>query len=311
MTSESNKLLPELIPKERIGTKRRPNRRDYVERGVPLDLPDESPSMTLRRATLKVGQAALINQQQMITDMNPESSLRSSLTVLADPHKDSLSDSDWETVTSSPPPLNEVEERWIEDSFIAKVSGMDMKRVKDARVAKSSRVDVQAFAKKVRTVKGKGKKLKVSTRKGRVSPPLASPSRAAAAADAADAAAAEAAAAAAAKEPAPAPPFMQPGITVEMTPAQAALALTTRQTGTQVTMDDLKTVIEVDDNQDTYNWTVGSIHTGELTLAEAALILTNMQAGTNLTMQDLRTAREMVDLWDNEDVFQWTVGNIA
>ena len=46
-----------------------------------------------------------------------------------------------------------------------------------------------------------------------------------------------------------------------------------------------------------------------MTVAEAALVLTNAQAGTNVTMEDLRTARLMVDLWDNEDVYEWTVGN--
>ena len=104
---------------------------------------------------------------------------------------------------------------------------------------------------------------------------------------------------------------MQSGTTREMTAAQAALALTNSQLGTNVTMNDLRTVSEIQDNGDMYNWSVGTIHTRQLTVAEAALILTNMQAGTNVTMQDLRTAREMVDLWDDEDIFEWTVGNVS
>ena len=68
-------------------------------------------------------------------------------------------------------------------------------------------------------------------------------------------------------------------------------------------------------HQDTYNWTVvvGSVAPPRrqlLTVEEAALKLTNMQAGTAFTMRDLRTARQMVDLWDDEDVFEWTVGNV-
>ena len=241
----------------------------------------------------------------MINDMQPESAMRASLTVLADPYNDPLSDSDWETLMPSSPEMDEQLESYIEDNFIAKVKGVELKKVKDARVAKRARVDMQAFAKKVRTVRGRAPK--VTAAKRAVSPPLASPSRAAAEADAADAA--RAAARASTPTPTPSPPPMQPGTTRELTVAQAALALTNSQTGTNVTMDDLKTVMEIEDDEETYTWVVSGTETRELTVAEAALILTNMQAGTDVTMQDLRTARLMVDLWDNEDVYQWTVGN--
>ena len=301
MTSEFNKLFPKLRPKEVIGTQRRPNRRDLIERNIPVGLPDLPPSIALQRAALKPKQAALINIQQIINDMNPVSPVRASLTVLVDPHDDPQLD-----LTSSSPELDEEEEKGIEDDFIAKIKGVEIERVKDARVAKRARVDMQEFAKKVRAVRGRKPKLTVATgvRRRRRSPSLASPSRAAAAADAADAAAAAEAAAAAL-------PTVQPGMNLELTTAEAALALTNSQMGTNVTMEDLSPVMEVKDDGDTYIWSVGKVEKRELTVAEAALVLTNMQAGTNLTMQDLRTAREMVDLWDNEDVFQWTVGNIA
>lgn len=78
-------------------------------------------------------------------------------------------------------------------------------------------------------------------------------------------------------------------------------------------MEELRATGEIDDldySTDTYHWTVGGVGTRELTVAEAALAMTNMQAGTRVTMDDLRTSREMVDLWDCEDTFTWTVGNV-
>ena len=302
MTSEFNKKLPLIHPKEVIGTKRRPKRRDLTERNNLSGLPDPEPHIALHRAALKLETASLMNQQQMINDMQPESAMRASLTVLADAHNDPVSDSDWETLTPSSPEMDEQVEEYVEDNFIAKVRGVELKKVMDARVAKRARVDTQAFAKKVRTVRGRAAKRAVS-------PPLASPSRAAAEADAADAARAAARASTPTPTPSPPPPPMQPGTTRELTVAQAALALTNSQTGTNVTMEDLKTVTEIEDDEETFTWLVAGTETRELTVAEAALMLTNMQMGTDLTMQDLRTARQMVDLWDNEDVYQWTVGN--
>ena len=290
-----------------------------------------------------------------MNDLQPESSMRASLTVLADAYNDPASDSDWETQAPSSPEMDEQTENYIEDSFIAKVRGVELGKVKGARVAKNARADMQEFPKKVRTVRGR--RANRTAAKRAVSPPLASPSRAAAEADAADAARAAARALARTPTPTPALPPTQPrptreltvaqaalaltnsqtgtnvtmedlktvmeiegdketytwGVlrteTRELTVAQAALALTNNQTGTNVTMEDLKTVMEVEDNEENYTWGVSGTETRELTVAEAALVLTNMQAGTDLTMQDVRTARLMVDLWDNEDVFQWTVGN--
>ena len=304
MTSEFNKQLPLLRPKDVIGTKRGPKPRDRTQRDNLRGLPDPEPHVVLHRAALKLQTATLMSQQQIINDMKPDSAMRASLTVLADAYNDSWSDSDWETLTPSSPEMDEHEEDYIEDSFIAKVKGMDVAKVKDARVVKRARADMQAFAKKVRTVRGRPR---LTAAKRAVSPRLASPSRAAAEADAADAARA----AARASTPTPSLPPMQPGTTTELTIAQAALALTNGQTGTDVTMEDLKTVMEIEDDGETYTWAVSRSETRELTVAEAALVLTNMQAGTDVTMQDLRTAREMVDLWDNEDVFQWTVGNFV
>ena len=368
MTSEFNARYDIVRPKKVIGTQRPPNRRDLTDRELTQrnlsDLPDPEPHIALRRAALKLKTATLMSQQQIIQDMQPESAMRASLTVLADAHNDPVSDPDWETVKSSSPEMDEQVENYIEDSFIAKVRGAKVGKVKDARDAKRTRTDMQAFAKKVRTVRERSTKHRAPKRA--VSPPLASPSRAAAEADAADAARAVAAAAdaadaareaAPASTPTPALPPMQPGTTRELTVAQAALALTNSQMGTNVTtedlkpvmeieddeetytwgtsktetremrvaeaalaltnsqmgtnvtMEDLKTVTEIEDDEETYTWSVSKTETREMTVAEAALVLTNAQAGTNVTMEDLRTARLMVDLWDNEDVYEWTVGN--
>ena len=301
MTSEFNKRYPLLKPKEVIGTKRRPNRRDLNQRDELRGLPDPDPLVALHRASLKFQSAVLMSQQQMMNDLQPESSMRSSLTVLADAYNDPVSDSDWETQAPSSPEMDEQTESYIEDNFIAKVRGVELGKVKGARVAKNARADMQAFTQKVRTVRGRPRNRTAAKRA--VSPPLASPSRAAAEADAADAARALA------RAQTPALPPTQPRTTRELTVAQAALALTNNQTGTNVTMEDLKTVMEIEDDEETYTWGVSGTETRELTVAEAALVLTNMEAGTDLTMQDVRTARLMVDLWDNEDVFQWTVGN--
>lgn len=258
MTSESNKLLPILTPQETIGTKRRPTPRDLKEREIAHDLPDPDSEVVLRRAALNLEQAAL-KIQQAIIDMQPESSMRESLTVLADAEGDSPSNSDWETLSPSSPEMDNEEQQDMENAI---------GKVKAVRAAKRTAATPVA------------------------PPPL--PPRAPASG----------------RAPAPAlnPTTMQPGTTIELTVAQAALALTNSQTGTDVTMEDLKTVSEIEDNQDTYKWTIGGDDVRELTVAEAALILTNMQTGTDLTMQDLRTAREMVDLWDNEDVYPWVVG---
>lgn len=244
--------------------------------------------------------------------MQPVSSMRESLNVLADAYNDPYSDPDWETLPPSSPEMDERLENYIADSFIAKVRGEGLEKVKGARVAKR-RADMQAFARTVRTVRGRrGPRLRLTAPRRPVSPPLASPSRAAAEADAADAARALERTRTRAPTPTqtPAVPPMQPGTTRELTVAQAALALTNSETGTNVTMEDIKAVMEIEDDEETYTWGLLRTETRELTVAEAALLMTNMQAGTDLTMQDVRTARLMVDLWDDEDVFQWTVGNL-
>ena len=289
MTSESNKLLPILTPQETIGTKRRPNPRDLKEREITHDLPDPDSEVVLRRAALNLEQAAL-KIQQAIIDVQPESSMRESLTVLADAEGDSPSNSDWETLSPSSPEMDNEEQQDMENAMIAKVRGEEVGKVKAVRAAAPVRIDIPDFFKKVRAVKERAAKRTAATP---VAPPPLPPG-----------------APASGRAPAPAlnPTTMQPGTTIELTVAQAALALTNSQTGTDVTMEDLKTVIEIEDNQDTYKWTIGGDDVRELTVAEAALILTNMQTGTDLTMQDLRTAREMVDLWDNEDVYPWVVG---
>ncbi|KAF6241823.1 hypothetical protein HO173_000535 [Letharia columbiana] len=282
MTSEQNKLLPKLAPKAVIGVKRKPNRKDLYDRRDPHDqkplrgLPDPDPDVVLRRAALNLEQAAL-RMQHAIPEANPESSLRESLTVLADPEAP-WSDSDWETITDpdSGSELDDEGEKGVEDAFIAKVRGVEVGEVTAVRVP-PVRTNIPAFIKKVRAVKGRGSNV------------------------------------AAAAVPVLPNTRMQPGDTRELTAAEAALALTNRQAGTSVTMEDLRATKKtkiVHDDGDKYRWTVGSVSTRALTVAEAALVLTNVQAGTNVTMQDLRTAREMVDLWDNQDTFEWTVGNV-
>ncbi|KAL9064833.1 MAG: hypothetical protein Q9161_008617 [Pseudevernia consocians] len=276
MTSKQNKKLPKLEPKNVIGTARGPKPRDLRDRRL-QGLPDPDSEVVLRRAALELEQAAL-GLQQTILESLPVSDLRESLTVLADPEAP-WSDSDWDTTTEAVSDTDTEDEEAIEDAFIAKVRDVETREVTAARGAPVL-TSMQAFVKKVRTVRGR-----------------------------------ESAAAAAA-----APDFttMQPGTTRELTVADAALALTNGQARTNVTMEDLRTGREVENLErdleegpgDTYRFTVGSVGTRELTVAEAALVLTNMQAGTDLTMQDLRTSREMVDLWDNEDIYHWTVGNV-
>ena len=295
MTSESNKKLPVLKPKEVIGTKRRPNRRDLKNRNDLRGLPDPDSEVMLRRAALNVEQAALKIRQAAIE----ESSMRASLRVLADPETASWSDSDWETMTVSSAGMEEGEEKAMEDAFIAKVRGVEVGQVEGARTARGVVIDMPAFVKKVRAVQGRVTRSAAAATVVGLSPPLPSPPPPPPPPPAASAASASARVQG----------DMQPGTTRRLTAAQAALAATNSQAGTNVTMEELRTVMDIEDEEEMYDWTVGSINTRELTVAEAALIFTNMQAGTNVTMQDLRTAREMVDLWDNADIYQWTVGN--
>ena len=291
MTSESNKKLPLLTPKEVIGTKRRPNRRDLKNRNDLRGLPDPDSEVALRRAALNIEQAALRMKQAAIE----ESSMRTSLRVLADPETASWSDSDWETMTVSSAGMEEGEEKAMEDAFIAKVRGVEVGQVEGARAARGVVIDVPAFIKKVRAVRGRVLRSAAAATVVGLSPPPPSPP--------------PPPPSLAASASAPVQSDMQPGTTRRLTAAQAALAATNSQIGTNVTMGELKTVMDIEDDEEKYDWTVGSINTRELTVPEAALLVTNMQAGTNVTMQDLRTAREMVDLWDNADTFQWTVGN--
>ncbi len=226
--------------------------------------------------------------------MDNESAVRDSLTVLADPEA-SWPDSEWDTTTDVSPETDSEDERALEDAFIAKVGGVEVEKVSAARGRRGA-VDMQAFVRKVRGIPGR----RSTVAAGRAVTSV--PAMAASSSSGPPSAPAPA--------PAPAPMSMQPTTARELTTAQAALALTNAQAGTNVTMDELRTVREIGDDEETYLWTVGICDTRELTVAEAALLVTNMQAGTDVTMQDLRTAREMVDLWDNADIFQWTVGNV-
>lgn len=304
MTSEQNKKLPILKRKKVIGIDRRPNRRDLYDRKdpdgkAPLQvLPDPDPDVVLRRAAFDVGVAA-VRMQDTIREMNPVSALRESLIRLPDPAEREIeldederrlledeliaevSDMDPKAMADAlAEALDDDEEREMEDGFIAKASGVEVGEVTAARARRAPVLtNMQRFVMKVRAVKQRE----------------------------ADVITAAAAAARVLTN-------LQPGMTRELTVAEAALVLTNKQVGTKVTMEDLRTSDErkhLEDSKETYRWTVGSVDTRNLTVAEAALVLTNMQAGTNVTMQDLRTARDMVDLWDNEDTFQWTVGNVS
>lgn len=297
MTSEQNKLLPILKPKQVIGIKRRPNRRDLYNRRDPdgqqplQGLPDPDADVALRRAAMNLGQAA-VNIQQTILEMDPVSAIRGTDDIPLNPimveeldEEDAQALEDALDAVGSEDELDDEGERAVEDAFIAKVRGVGVEAVRAVRKGPVL-TGMQAFVKKVRTVKGRGPNVP---------------------------AAADAVVPAAAAEPVVI--NTQPGTTRELTVAEAALALTNGQAGTNVMMEDLRTEKDVeylqeDDDGDKYRWTVGNVNTRELTVAEAALVLTNLQAGTNVTMEDLRTAREMVDLWDNEDTFQWTVGNV-
>ncbi len=293
MTSAFNKKLPLLTPKEVIGITRPPNRKDLNNRNNLQGLPDPDPQVVLHRAVLNVEQAALKIQQAAI-EMNNESTVRDSLTVLADPEAP-FSDSEWETVIDVSPETDSEDERALEDAFIAKVGGVEVEKVSAARGRRGA-VDMQAFVRKVRGIPGRK--------------PTVAAGRAVTAAPAVAASSSSGPPSSLPSAPAPAPMSMQSGTARELTTAQAALAVTNAQAGTNVTMDELRTAREIGDDEETYPWTVGICDTRELTVAEAALLVTNMQAGTDVTMQDLRTAREMVDLWDNADIFQWTVGNV-
>lgn len=329
MTSEQNQKLPKLVPKAVIGVKRKPNRSDLYNRRDPDDgrrplrgLPDPGPDAIRHRAALELEQDA-IRMEQALIDARPESSMRDSLTVLADPEAPE-SDPDWDTEEPSSPELEEEEERAVEDAFIAKVSGVDVAAVMLARAAPVY-PDARAFVQKVRAVGAREEEEEeeegaaggdavapgVTGRQARANRRLA----AAAAAEAPVLTDRKTRAATRSTKAAevPAVSTMRPGTTRALTAAQAALALTNEQEGTEVTMEDLRTVRGMEhlgESEDTYLWTVGDVRTRELTVAGAALVLTNMRAGTDVTMQDLKTSRQMVDLWDCEDTFEWTVGNV-
>lgn len=260
--------------------------------------------------------------EQALIDAQPESSMRDSLTVLAEPEAPE-SDPDWDTEEPSSPELEEEEERAVEDAFIAKVSGVDVAAVMLARAAPVY-PDARAFVEKVRAVRAREEEEEEEGAAGGDAVAPGVTGRQARANRRLAAAAAEAPVLTDRKSRAtrrltkaaqvPAVSTMRPGTTRALTAAQAALALTNEQEGTDVTMEDLRTVRGMEhlgeNDEDTYLWTVGNVRTSELTVAGAALVLTNMRAGTDVTMQDLRTSRQMVDLWDCEDTFEWTVGNV-
>ena len=275
MTSEQNKKLPRLEPKPVIGVKRGPNRKDLKDRKI-QGLPEPDPELVLRRAAFELEQAA-INIQQTILEANPQSSLRESLTVLADPQA-SWSDSDWDTITDHTSDTDTEDEEALEDAFIAKVRGVQTKEVTAVRGTPVVLTRMQAFVMKVRAVKERESKAAAAAFFNSMQPGAVR-----------ELTVAEAA--------------------LALTNRQAGTRVTREDLRRGREMEDLERDLE-EDLEDTYRWTVGSVATRELTVAEAALILTNMQAGTNLTMGDLRIGRVMVDLWDNADTFRWTVGNV-
>ena len=299
MTSEQNKKLPRVAPKQVIGIKRRPNARDLVERDNLQGLPDPDAEVVLRRAVLNTEQAAL-RAQQSIIDMNPASNVRGSRPIVLIP-------------PPPPPPAPESEpdsdedQKAIEDATIGKVRGIHMDNVTDARPRRvRPPPSAPAPTKKAKIVKKRGRpagKTKGNSKKrsGVV-------------------------------QPAPFLSYMLPGTVREMSVAEAALAITNEEMGTSVTMEDVEDVGELEallesDPGEEFPWTVGFRHGEEgakggresiykegeedrrtLTVAEAALVLTNMREGTSVTMEDLRTARDLVGLWDCEDRYVWTVG---
>lgn len=221
--------------------------------------------------------------------------------------------------------LGDEEEEMVEDRFIAKVRGVRVEEVRRAR-GKRGFGPMQRFVLKVKAVGARGPV---------VVAPAPAPAPASASASAQAPAGARVGARAGARSgtragtrasaaqvpalpqaPSRSAPVLtnaQPASTILMTDAEAALALTNDQEGTQVLMEELRAggdINDLDDSADMYNWIVGSVGTREMTVAEAALAVTNMRSGTSVTMEDLRTARELVDLWDCEDTFVWTVGNV-
>lgn len=288
-----------MTPKKVIGIKRRPNRRDLRDRNQLQGLPDRDPDVVGRRAALEVEQAAL-RMQHSLLEMDNESALRASLTVLADPAAASWSDSGWDSVVGDSAEeeevVDEVEEKAMEDAFIAKVMAARTAPVIEGGLlvgGEKVRSGGRGAVKKVSSG-GKGRVKKVSSGgKGGVKKVRAPRKKG--------------------KKGAAAQVFtgVRPGVVRELTVAEAALLVTNLQMGTGVTMGDLGAGREMEGGEDMYRWVVGGVEMRELTVAEAALVITNMQVGTSVTMKDLRTAREMVDLWDAEDTFQWTVGNVG
>lgn len=326
MTSESNKKLPpKNDPKPVIGTLRPPNARDLYDRRVPgtrvplQSLPDPTSSLAITRSSYEFEQAALRITRQAVIDVNSEfSSIREPPVPAPDPDLDSEDERDAAIEDALGGVLGEEEEEMVEDRFIAKVRRVEVEEVRKAR-GKGRLNPMQRFVMKVKAVGARG-------------PVVNEPEPAAGRAQAGTSAGASAGARkgtragtrARASEHVPARPQVpsrsapvlanaQPAATTEMTAAEAALALTNQQEGTQVLIEELRAqgdINDLDDDADMYDWVVGSVSTREMTIAEAALAMTNIQAGTSVTMDDLRTAREMVDLWDCEDVYVWTVGNV-
>lgn len=310
MTSPSNALLPMIAPKRVIGRTRPPNRSDLRTRDNLQGLPDPDTEVVLRRAALRVGQAALGLQQTIIEMQNGPSLMRDTLTVLADPEAPS-DDSDWETVTNVSY-NTEDEERDMEDEFIAKVKGVPLEEV--ARVKPVVHDDantplvyeVPAAVRRLRTLRKRGPNGPAAARRAAAARAAAAPSLSAASA------------------PAPSLPNFQPGTTRQLTITEATLALTNAQSGTDVTMSDLRFVTEIEDNADTYPWTVGSVSTAspssppilhprttrQLTITEATLALTNAQSGTDVTMSDLQSVTDEVED-NNADTYPWTVGSVS
>ena len=299
MTSEQNKKLPRVAPKQVIGIKRRPNARDLVERDNLQGLPDPDTDVLLRRAVLNTEQAALRAQQARI-DMNPASNVRGSrpIVLIPVPHPPPAPESE---------PDSDEDQKAIEDATIGKVRGIHPDNVTDARPRRARPPpSAPAPTKKAKIVKKRGPV--AGKRKGNAKKRSD------------------------VVQPAPFLSYMLPGTVREMSVAEAALAFTNEQMGTSVTMEDVEDVSELEalvgsDLGEEFPWTLG-VRGGEeqaeggrvsmfkegeedrrtLTVAEAALVLTNMREGTSVTMEDLRTARDLVGLWDCEDRYVWTVG---
>lgn len=256
---------------------------------------------------LRAGQAAL-HAQDAILDLDPASALRDSLTVLADPAAD-WSDEDWETVSDNPSNFSDLEEDEQRDyiaGFVTRFGGeeelelvqqvqMQQQRMDQVRAARAElpSPDVSPLLAKMRAVQPRA--VNAAPVPAHV-PPSVRP-----------------------RPIEPRVPHVTPaaprfgtehiGSVRALTAAEAALALTNRQLGTDVVMEEVRAMGVFDDDVERFAWVVGGVGARELTVAEAALLRTNRQAGTAVVMGDLRSGGAMGGE-GGEEGFLWGVGNV-